>query len=795
MIETVNIRALSLSLALAWSLLLQAQDTTERLWYQQPARRWKEALPLGNGRLGAMVFGRTEFEHLQLNEESLWAGEPTNPYPADVRAHYEKFQQLNLDGDYDAAMQYALKHLTAHPTSFRSYEPLGDLHLHFWGHSKAEQYERGLDLSTGIAQTRYLIDGQAFLREAFVSEKYDLIVFHFKSLDQQPVDCDIAYDRAKDIRVYSSGPGQLEAAGQIFDDPDGYDDNPGGSGPGGYHMKFHTKIAVLAQDGTYAPGSTHLRIRNAKSFTLLIGAATDYNPDNMDYDRSIDPAALVNQQFREAMVQDYSTIRSAHIANHQAVYNRLQLRIAPPGPDTLPTDERLSRLAEGAEDPYLAQVFFQYGRYLLMGSSGGRARLPANLQGVWNEEMWAPWEADYHLNINLQMNYWPAQVCRLEETVEPLTHWLGGLSQNGKETAKRFIGSDGWMAHHATNPFGRSTPSGSAPHSQIANGYCFPLAGAWMSLTLWRQYLFTLDEDYLRDSAYPLLKGAARFALDFLQENDRGELVTVPSYSPENEYLNPETGEAARNTIAAAIDIQIIRHLFQACLEAEQTLQQTELTAEIQAALPKLPPIRIGKDGTIQEWNEDYEEIEIGHRHISHLFALHPSNQITPKQPELFEAARKTIERRLSGGGAQTGWSRAWVINFFARLHDGEQAHFHLNELMAHQVSNNLFDIHPPDRFQIDGNFGATAGIAEMLIQSHEPNLIRLLPALPAAWPEGQVSGLKARGNFVVDMEWSEGELVSARITASKGGSTNLRYKTVEVPIELSAGESYVFQP
>lgn len=777
------------------ALLIQAQDRTERLWYEAPAGHWKEALPVGNGRLGGMVYGRTEFEHLQLNEESLWAGRPTNPYPPDVDQHYREFQNLNLRGDYDAAMHYALEHLAAAPTSFRSYEPLGDLLLHFKGHSKPNAYKRELDLSTGIAKTRYQINGQEYLREVFVSEKYDLLVLHFESLDGQPSDCDISFDRFKDIRLFSPQLGQLEAAGQVFDDPQGYDDNPGGSGPGGYHMKFHTHIALLEQDGHLLPGSSRIKIRNAKNFTLLVGAATDYNPDSMNFDRTIAPATIVKAQLEKAMAERYEAIRSAHISDHQKVYNRVQLRIASPGPDTIPTDRRIARLAEGAEDPYLAQVFFQYGRYLLMGSSGGRARLPANLQGIWNEEPWAPWEADYHLNINLQMNYWPAQVCQLEETVLPLTHWLEGLAQNGQETAKRFIGSDGWMAHHATNPFGRSTPSGSSAASQIANGYCFPLAGAWMSLTLWRQYLFTRDKDYLQNRAYPVLKGAARFVLDFLQENETGELITVPSYSPENEYLNPETRKPARNTVAAAIDIQIIRHLFQACLEAEQALQQTELTAEIEAALPKLPPLRIGKDGTIQEWNEDYEEVEIGHRHISHLFALHPSNQITPKQPELFEAARKTLGRRLSGGGAQTGWSRAWVINFFARLHNGAQAYFHLNQLMAHQVSNNLFDIHPPDRFQIDGNFGAPAGIAEMLIQSHEPQRIRLLPALPPAWPQGQVSGLKARGNFVVDMEWAAGVLVSARVTARDGGKINLVYEGTEVPVALSAGASYVFRP
>jgi len=772
------------------------QTDTERLWYTQPAKNWKEALPLGNGRLGGMVYGHAGEEHIQLNEESLWAGEPTEPYPENVGKHYARFQELNLQQKYNEAMAYARKHLVAYPTSFRSYEPLGNLFIRLHGHDKAEDYKRSLDLSTGISKVTYTVEGERFLRETFVSTAYDVLVHHVRSIEGTPLNAELYFSRKKDIEVSVQDGQALQVKGQIYDDPEGYDDNPGGSGPGGKHMKFAAKVGIQSAKGEKSGADTLLRVKNSREFTLILSAATDYNLEKMNFDRAIDPSALANRQLQKALQVPYETLREQHISDHQSVYKRVRLQLADANsPDTIPTDKRLGNVAAGATDHYLTQVFFQYGRYLLMGSSGGNARLPANLQGIWNEEMWAPWEADYHLNINLQMNYWPAEVTNLPETIGPLTNWMQGLAQRGQVTAQKYIGSEGWVAHHATNPFGRSTPSGSAPDSQIANGYCFPLAGAWMSLTLWRHYVFQQDTAYLKQKAYPVMKGAARFVLDFLKEDASGKLVTAPSYSPENEYINPETGKPARNTVAAAIDIQIIREVFTACLSAEEILGIRQLSDEIEAALPRLPDIKIGSNGTIQEWNEDYEEVEKGHRHISHLFALYPAQQITPETPKLFEAAQKTIERRLEEGGGQTGWSRAWIVNFYARLLNGDQAHYHVQQLLAGQVSNNLFDIHPPDRFQIDGNFGVTAGIAEMLLQSEESGLIRLLPALPEVWDRGEVSGLMAKGNFEVAISWESGQLRSATVKAIKGGQGELMYKDEKRAFKLEKGEVYTFAP
>ena len=773
------------------SLVACKQEETsfsETLWYKQPAKDWFEALPLGNGRLGAMVFGGVSQEHLQLNEESLWAGSPEDPYPEDVEVHYLRFQQLNLEGKFQEAYGYANEHLVARPTSIRSYQPLGDLYLNF-SHDGAEHYKRSLNLSNANVFVTYEIDGNRFKRETFISEDYDVLVYRFESLDNVPVDCEILFKREKDVIIQNKGD-EIQISGQIFDDPDGYDDNVGGSGKGGKHMKFAGLAKLLLDSGTSESSDSSLVVKNSKSFTVIFGATTNYNIDKLNFDERIPYEENVQTQVSKAANTAFQAIKETHINRHSAIYDRVKLDISGLTQDTIPTDERLKALKEGSSDSYLTQLLFQYGRYLLMGSSGGKAVLPANLQGIWNKDMWAAWEADFHLNINLQMNYWPADVCNLSETMQPLYHFMSKLAENGQTTATKFIGSEGWMAHHVTNPFGRTTPSGSNPNSQITNGYSFPLAGAWMSMTLWRHYEFTQNDDYLGNVAYPVLKGVARFILDFLKENGNGYLVTAPSYSPENTYLDPVTGNRLRNTVAASMDIQIIKDVFNACLLSEKILAKKKLSAEIEAAIKKLPEIKIGENGTVQEWMEDYEEGEPGHRHISHLYALHPSSQINPSTPELFAAAEKTLERRLSFGGGQTGWSRAWMINFYARLYNGNQSLGHVNELLKKQITPNLFDLHPPHIFQIDGNLGATAGIAEMLIQSHEPGIIRLLPALPDAWATGSVKGLKARGNFEVSLEWDNGNLANAKILAIKGGPTKVVYENQEFDLELNQGEA-----
>ncbi|MEC3908634.1 glycoside hydrolase family 95 protein [Tamlana sp. 2201CG12-4] len=759
----------------------------ERLWYKTPAKDWFEALPIGNGRLGAMIHGHINREHLQLNEESLWAGTPENPYPENVQIHYEQFQRLNLEGKFEEALKYGMQNLVVEPTSIRSYQPLGDLFITFDHNTKATNYKRSLDLNRGISSVTYEINGNRYLRESFISSKYDVLYYHFKSLDNAPVNAEISFKREKDIEQVPEH-NQLHIKGQIFDDINAYDDNKGGSGKGGKHMKFDARIGLSNDQNTTTKGKNML-LSNTNEFTIILSAATDYNINLFNYDRSISPGQITNSAIQAAKKVPYKQAKEEHIHQHSSMYKRVQFKISDITKDTIPTNLRLQQVANGNNDNYLTQVFFQYGRYLLMNSSAFRAKLPANLQGIWNKDMWAAWESDYHLNINLQMNYWAADLCNLSETIDPLSDFMTMLADRGKETAKRYIGSEGWMAHHSTNIFGRTNPSGSTKSSQLNNGYSYPIAGSWMTLTLWRHYEFTNDKNYLEKTAYPLLKGASRFVLDFLKENEKGELVTAPSYSPENSYIDPTTGKAIRNTVAATMDIQIIRDLFKASIEAENILKISGgLTKDLNIALSKLPKTRIGANGTIMEWYEDYEEVEPGHRHISHLYGLYPSNQITNDTPELKEAAVKTIERRLASGGGQTGWSRAWFVNFFARLQEGDKSLESINGLLSKQVALNLLDLHPPKIFQIDGNLGATAGIAEMLLQSHN-NGIEILPALPHDWPTGHITGLKARGGFIVDIFWENGKATTIKILSQSGGKTSVHYKGQIFHLEMKSGE------
>ncbi len=781
-----------------------ASDTT--LWYQQPAKKWVEALPLGNGRMGAMVFGGIQKERLQLNEESLWAGLPIETYPDNFRENLKKLQDMVLEGKIAEASAFGRRTMVKKPTSFRSYEPLADLRLAFRHGGDVTGYRRDLDLNTGIATVSYRSGDIAYRREILISAVDDVVAVRLSADTPGSISLSITLTRKKDMKLSAEGD-MLRMDGRIVDveAPKARDPNRGGSGPGGPHMKFAGRLTAKTEGGAVRADGDTLVIENADEALLLFTGTTDYHLAKMNFDRSIDPGTEAENLLEKAARKSWQEIKSDHEKEHRAVMERVALDLGTSSNNNLPTDRRLAGLKQGADDPGMAVMYFQYGRYLLMSGSRRPGRLPVNLQGIWNEHMWAPWESDYHLNINLQMNYWPVDVCNLSETIDSLVDWFALLAKKGAASAETLYGSDGWIAYHATNPFGRTTGSGSTLASQFQNGFLDPLAGAWMAMALWRHYRFTQDETFLNEKAYPILRGAARFIMDYLREDRDGYLVVVPSTSPENRYIHPETKKAVRITRGATYHMTIVRVVFDAVIQGGAILGVDEqFRGALKAAIKKLPPVKIGADGTIQEWIEDYRERDPKHRHVSHLIGLHPFSTISSNDEKLFAAARKTLERR--GFGGDVGWSNAWKTSFFARLYDPKQAHFYINRLIGRNAFPNLMDACWPGRlFQIDGNFGGTAGIAEMLLQSHETAksekqgdeipVIRLLPALPSPWGTGSVTGLKARGGFVVDIEWKDGKLVRSVVHSLAGKPCVFRYgdKTKQLHVDRGKKAEVVF--
>ncbi|MFY0689940.1 MAG: glycoside hydrolase family 95 protein [Cyclobacteriaceae bacterium] len=752
------------------------------IWYEAPAEIWNEALPLGNGKLGVMVFGDPINERIQLNDDSMWPADDENwNEPAGNKNDLQQIRTLLFDGNNEEADRLFVEKFSR-KSVVRSHQTLGDLFINL-DHENITDYRRELDISNATATTSYLANGNAFTQTVFVSNPDNVIAIELTSAAPNGLSGQILLSRPEDeghptVRSFTTEDNMLIMDGKVTQYGGQFDSQPYPITEG---VQFQTQLKIVHEGGTIERGSDVLKLSNVKKVTLLIVSNSSYYFDDYKLQNEKDLAAIGSKSFAE--------IQEDHVADYQSFYNRMHLSLGSTDLDTLSTGSRLERVQSGAIDIGLEALLYNFGRYLLISTSREGTN-PANLQGLWNEHITAPWNADYHLNINLQMNYWLADMTGLGELNNPLFDYIDKLVENGKVTAQKNFGCQGTFIPHATDLW--------APtwlRAPTAYWGCSVGAGGWLMQHYWQHYEFTGDQKFLRDRALPAIEEVAKFYSDWLIEDPRdGMLISAPSTSPENRFIN-QNGNPVATCLGSAMDQQVINEVFENYLKACDILDiDNDFTAKIKNQKAQLRPgFVIDENGRILEWDRPYEEHEPGHRHMSHLYGFHPGSSITQKNdPDMFEAIRKTLDYRLANGGAGTGWSRAWLINCSARLLDGEMAHEHVDLLLKKSTGPNLFNSHPP--YQIDGNFGYVAGVSEMLLQSHEENTLRLLPALPSQWPNGDINGIRARGGLTLDISWRNNTLSKASISSDFDQKFDIIYQNKVVPVEMKAGETYVYE-
>jgi len=764
-----------------------SDPSPEELWYLHPAERWLEALPIGNGRLGGMIFGGVSLERVALSESTVWSGAPghgdVNPK---ALPNLAEIRQLLFQGGYAEARDLCQRFLLAHPTSFGTNLPLPELQFFFENAGRSTAYRRSLDLDQAIAHVSYRSNGMLLSREYFASHPDKVIVARLTGGGRRGLRFRAAFaNSVTPMEVVCEGDNTLLLRGKAYE-------RLHSNGEQG--VSFQIGVRVIPEGGRVFSADQALEIRNARAMTILIAVATDYGGG--------DPKDLCRQHLLQASQKGYARLREDHIANYQGLYRRVSLSLGKgSNPATAqPTDVRRKTFSAGANDPEFIALFFQYGRYLTIAGSREDSPLPLALQGIWNDGLASSmqWTDDYHLDINTQQNYWAAEVCNLSECLMPLFSLIDGLRVSGGRTAKEMYGTPGWVCHTVSNPWGYTAPGWGSGWGM------FVTAGVWIARQMWDHYMFSNDMEFLRTRAYPVLREAAEFFLAYMvPEATHGWLVTGPSDSPENWFLAP-SGEQCAESMGSTVDRVFVHALFTWCIKASKMLGiDSELCARLEAALAKLPPFQVGRYGQLQEWLEDFQEADPNHRHTSHLAALYPENQISPRStPELARAAKATIERRLnSSHWEQSEWGRANLVAYYARLLDGDRSHKYLVSLISRAADDNLLTFSSAgvagalqNIFAIDGNTAGTAGIAEMLLQSQAEE-IQLLPALPADWPNGSISGLRARGGCEVEIHWFQGVLQSATISSTSGGSTPVRYRNGVKQIDLRRGESVRLGP